>query len=419
MKLKNLYCILLSVLLFWGCSDENLFYTTPDTNETSSHHVSVETAKKRLLAFVNQMSKDGESTRSTIAGIDGKITSITTIDKNRQPLTRSNDASAAYYVFRFGDHEGFAIMGADDRIPAMLAVASGDPDSNNPDADLPDSTFWTPPQINDTTSGTWTPGPDPNAPIEPIQDYTTVCSKNLIRTKWGQRSPYNDLFYTENDNPTRNPEYRAPTACVSIAQIMTCEKFRNLVVYNTPCFDYSDTIPFEALSRIKGAAQFANNPEMSLKVAEWYRYLKGPDCLYFNFGSSGNAKLDEINNVWFVVGQLGYINGGSMHSPEYNDIVLTTLRHIHLNPINVLRNPDYKIIPAESHILSTLEYYQMPVIIGTRFRDYFLVHNAMSFNIQPDDYYYLINKGQDGVGDGYYYAKGLKFDDCYIFYPNK
>lgn len=417
--MKNLFCILLSVLLFWGCSDENLIYTTPDTNETPSHHVSVETAKKRLLAFVSQMSEDGESTRSTIAGIDGKITSVTAIDKNRQPLTRSNDASAAYYVFRFGDHEGFAIMGADDRIPAMLAVASGDPDSNNPDADLPDSTFWTPPQINDTTSGTWTPGPDPNALSEP---YTTVCPTNLIRVKWGQRSPFNVLCYDSGSEPiyqNHRVEYRPPTACVTIAQLLTCQKLRNrtFIENGIDHNELNDTISMEALARFKGAPQFAKNPEMSLKVAKLYRYLKTRECLYYSFPSISNALFDSIYKVYYVEAMLGYVVG-NMHSPEYNDVVLHTLRYLKLNPTNIVRCGYISPDSYESCIIYSLQD-QLPVVMGKRYDDYFLIYNAMSFDSAPNIYYLLVNKGKDGMGDGYYLSSGLKYDDCYTYWLNE
>ena len=132
--MKHLNIVLTSIALLTlitSCSQESDVIMTDEAAQ-NEHHISVMESQNRLISILHGM--ENNETRGTSLFAQKNITSVKILGKDKMPLTRASENEASYYVFRFGNNEGFAIMSADNRLPDLLAVGEGDP---NPD----DSTY--------------------------------------------------------------------------------------------------------------------------------------------------------------------------------------------------------------------------------------------------------------------------------------
>ena len=399
--MKRLLSILIgtALVIMSGCTEENL-NVDQSNNGVSAHHVPVEKAKQRLLHIASELSNEtGTRAGGGIAGITSPITSVATLGRDQQRLTRGEESEAAYYVFRFGDNEGFAIMAADDRLPEMMAIASGTPNQDDPAADLPDTTFWKLPGIDpgavDTT--TYTPGPDPNEPTLP---HTYLLQTNQVPVHWGQRAPFNALF--ESGYPD-SIELRAPTAAVAVAQTLTRKEFRNtLIVESGLRREYpADTIHLDRLYRFPYSFSFDDHPDMALNVAKLFRYLQPESRLRIMFFG---IIRDETNDVSYSEGFLEFATGR-------NDLIGQTFRGLGFQIEN--SNDMFWVDPAYQNNFVLQVHYLLSggssIIVGGYYykEDAYIVHNSMCYDDTPSQKYFLVNKCRGGNGDGYYLASSL------------
>lgn len=409
--MKGLFPILIgtALVIMSGCTEENL-PVDQSNNEVSAHHIPVEKAKQRLLRIASELnSETGTRADGGIAGTDRPITSVTTLGKDQQRLTRGDESEAAYYVFRFGDNEGFAIMAADDRLPEMMAIASGTPNQDDPTADLPDTTFWQVPGIGDINGGLDsainTQNPDIHEPNEPGRPYTKLYQTDKILVHWGQRAPFNALL--EFSHPD-SIELRPPTPAVAVAQVLTRKEFRNTHVLNYrinsyPYNSYTDTVNFNQLCRCRYDWDFEDRPDMALMVAKLFRSFQSEHSLDLHFGYYG---FDAVNNVYYWEGYLPV----PCTSEDSNDFIGRTLRSLGLQCEN--SKTSFTINYAMqgsfySKVYQLLRGGNTIIVGGWDFdEDAYIVHNAMSYDDAPATTYFLVNNCRGGNGDGYYLATG-------------
>lgn len=413
--MKRLLPILIgtALVIMSGCTEESLS-VDQSNNEVSAHHVPVEKAKQRLLRIASELNNEtGTRAGGGIAGITSPITSVATLGRDQQRLTRGEESEAAYYVFRFGDNEGFAIMAADDRLPEMMAIASGTPNQDDPAADLPDTTFWQVPDIGDINGGLDsainTQNPDIHEPNEPGRPYTRLLAIDQIPVHWGQRAPFNALL-NSSWLPDTIDELRLPTAAVAVAQLLTRKEYRNtLIIEDGLSHEFDpDTIRLNELRKLLYAESFDGRPDMALNVAKLFRYLEQQHLLYYQFYvDMFTVGYDNVNHVRYIEGQLPYWVGSS---PAYN-VIGPALSYMGFRAelIDNIAQP-YHV----SLIYSALNDGASVIVGGYEYLEpASLVHNVMWYDDNPSEKYFLVNKCRGFNGDGYYLAKTVQVKSFY------
>ncbi len=126
-------------------------------------------------------------------------------------------ASDAYYIFNSSDGEGFAIMSADDQMPAVLAYS--DTGVFPADGDLPDGLigfleFCSEYQA-DVQAGL-------APPVRQAEEEATVIVAPLMTSRWGQDAPYN--YYCPP--PVKGGQGNCPVGCVATAMAQIMNKWK-------------------------------------------------------------------------------------------------------------------------------------------------------------------------------------------------
>ena len=249
-------------ILFWGLlllaaacsrsSEEPDFLFSPNAPEPSSSWVrSQDDALETLAAMLENL----EGSESTRAASVRQIRSVETVKvADVAPSTRSgavSDADDIFYLVSFGEGNGSAILGADRRLPSVLAVldetvltaddltCSEEQEIENPQDFVLSclvgsaiSTLAIDPPSPDIPN----PGFDPNpwTPMKP-RPHTEVlisCNKRqepLLKTRWGQGHPYNKYCLG------------CPAGCgpIAVAQFLTFWSFPDPNVVGSQTFDWN------------------------------------------------------------------------------------------------------------------------------------------------------------------------------------
>lgn len=225
---KNLLRLLgLALLLSGACTTEPA--ETPPS-EPSGHRVSEEQALAALHALLSAIDKTTRSGGRTVAGIS------TVRADELLPATRSraaaSDLDELVYIANFDGDAGYAILGADDRMPSVIAITERgslspaeltDPDrGRGVRAEAP---AVAPVMENylrkaaDSISLQYIGGGDPVVTLPTYSPWETIAENNpitFIYTKWGQGAPFN------NYTPTVSGKH-CPAGCVAVAcgQLLT------------------------------------------------------------------------------------------------------------------------------------------------------------------------------------------------------
>ncbi len=209
--MKKVYLYFLLILVASACSvadsPKEEFNNSEELNNMGeSLKITPEQAIQNALSYMEEIYPE---TRSLKRG-DCVVTSL------RRKITRSLQSNqeypdTMYYIINFSNDNGFVIMGADRRLPKLLAIS----DTGN--MNIEDTTY------NRGLASFMKSYLTPYLPVDPIPD--TVQSIKIIGLpmlstavrKWGQRAPYNDLC------PVDSSGVRAATGCgpLAVAQVMT------------------------------------------------------------------------------------------------------------------------------------------------------------------------------------------------------
>ncbi len=225
---KNLLRLLgLALLLSGACTTEPA--ETPPS-EPSGHRVSEEQALAALHALLPAIDKTTRSGGRTVAGIS------TVRADELLPATRSraaaSDLDELVYIANFDGDAGYAILGADDRMPSVIAITERgslspaeltDPDrGRGVRAEAP---AVAPVMENylrkaaDSISLQYIGGGDPVVTPPTYSPWETIAENNpitFIYTKWGQGAPFDSYTPTVDG-------YHCPAGCVAVAcgQLLT------------------------------------------------------------------------------------------------------------------------------------------------------------------------------------------------------
>lgn len=419
MRLKSLLMSTILASLFTVSCSQDSELAPQTTAEQATHVIPVEVRKQQALKIVDYLSKDSEpETRSS--GIVGSrnITSVRILGSDRQPLTKGSENEAAYYVFRFGDHEGFAIMGADDRLPQLLAVGQGDPNPGNPDADLPESDFWIPPVVNEADTGTANYPPLEHQDIFP-PEYVKLLKQDPIPTHWGSGVPYNKLV-TSNGLELQY-ELRVPTAVAAMAQMMTAPS----MLKRKPTIEDSyggDPIDLKTLRNYKYKVTFGKDSIGIDMVTRLYRMLQDQDHIFSSYDKDCYF-FDNITNDKYIAGNV--VAWSSLSEKEETSKYLEKYDAFY----KYLRRQGFYISPLQNYqSINTLSYDVIKNTLNeggfiltikiedqTQYDGYFpkhqtlysIGHNIMYNMYEPNDRYLHLNRCLGGNGDGYYYLPTL------------
>lgn len=396
---------IITAAIFAGCTQENISLSEETVSSATEHHIPVTKAQNRLLDIISQLDEGQPGTRGeSIVGTSHQITSVATLGQDKKPITRGNESDAAYYVFRFGDNEGFAIMAADDRLPELLAVAAGTPDQNNPAADLPDSTFWVLPEVTDTVAI----ATDPTTPVDGLEtdpNYIKLLASNRIKVHWGNGKPFSSR--TKYYGETSNIELRMPSAGVAVAQLTTLPEYSRTLEYVV----YSDSLPgyaelfqidLKKLSKYFYGSNFQRDRMMAEQVGELYNKIANdPQWLTFNL------VIDSVAGEEYMLGRIN-VYGGVSRGEIFNDRDMIFQPFFHFGfSREICSNFTWYSI---SQLRSFFESGRIYVRTGSSSEinpECYLVHNVLYRYDNEKARYFLVNKCRDGNGDGYYYSDGF------------
>lgn len=251
------------LLLSAACSrssEEPDSILSPNTPDPSPSWVrSQEDALESLAATLENL----EGSESTRAASVRQIRSVETVKMaDVAPSTRSGAASDTddiFYLVSFGEGSGSAILGADRRLPAVLAVLDETvltPDdltySEEQEIETPQdfvlsclvgsaiSTMAIDPPSPDIPNPF---DPNPWTPMKPrpYTETTVLCNKRqepLLKTKWGQEDPYN--MYCSGCKAGCGP--------IAVAQFLTFWRLPDSGVVGNQVFDW-DLICMNSVGR--------------------------------------------------------------------------------------------------------------------------------------------------------------------------
>lgn len=201
--MKRITLFTLLAVLLSGCSTEDI-HEEINKHEEQEYKISPDQAVSSALSYMGFMFPETRSARRS----EYEITPF------RRVTTRSaqNDLEypdTLYYVINFSDDNGFALMGADRRLPRMLAIS----DTGN--MNLADTVFNRGLAIFMESIST------PYLPVDALPENFSLpvigppMLSDSVR-RWSQRAPYNDECPIVNG-------LRTPTGCVPLAvgQVMT------------------------------------------------------------------------------------------------------------------------------------------------------------------------------------------------------
>ncbi|MDE7442090.1 MAG: C10 family peptidase [Muribaculaceae bacterium] len=203
--MKKFLFLFFLVIFLTGCSTEVLLKEQVK-NADKSTKIQPEEAVEKALSYMNQIFPE---TR----GISRSEYVVTPVRRvvTRSPQSGQEYPDTLYYVINFGDDNGFALMGADRRLPDLLAISDMDK------MDLQDTVFNK--GFADFMANLSLPYLPVTTGISDLISGIITINKPMLSvsvSKWQQGAPYNA------ECPLL-PEGQAVTGCtpLAIGQIMT------------------------------------------------------------------------------------------------------------------------------------------------------------------------------------------------------
>lgn len=228
-KLLKVSALLFVLFTMISCSNENEVIPEPYPNaELANGHVPVAVQRENLRKILaNPQISQSIVTPETRAAID--LNHVQSFGRDGQPLTRSQEEDAFFYLFDLDGMGNYALMGANVTIPPLLAIVDKDKDiseemrkviaEQEPDlANFPES-------LEGIAIGGATDSAINNEDIVKVYDYYnadyTLVGRRPLTNKWNQLSPFNTLMpYVTSYNYS---QVHAAVGCLplSVALIMS------------------------------------------------------------------------------------------------------------------------------------------------------------------------------------------------------
>jgi len=361
MKTKNLFLSL--IVLFCSCTKtENLELLSTEDKVSESNAVSVSEA---LTNLDNELrSIYGTDTRSA-----ANLRKVKTVNRLDFKGTRASDGDAdcPLYIVEFEEGKGSAVLSADNRVEPVLAIlensvlTESDFTSTNSEEIKP----YVASLIRQYANNILKAGDFDFRPVEPGGGIDTLyhyVRKPLIKTKWHQRSPYNDMCFI----PGIYNIYRdAGCAAIAVSQLVKFHKYPTTInsqsfdwnlldlcdyganmtedarsevarfVYNIGCaigIDYTEELPTTLDVYISNFLQNAGYKNLSIKS---YSDSYPRTAIFHNSKPlyiSGIQAGKSIGHAWLLDGWNEYkIKGLKMLIDGTSEIVYTTTTKVHCN----------------------------------------------------------------------------------------
>ena len=409
--LRSLIMAIIAIALSTSCT-EDAQMPNESVEPVVGYHIPLQQSQRHLMSILKGMKKD-VSTRGEVGDSFKGITSVSILGKDRKPLSRASENEATYYVFRFGENEGFAIMSADRRLPDLLAIGEGNPNPNDPNADLPDEDIWTPPLVSDTATDDLPPLIDPYEG----RPHKTSIPGGIVRVKWGNTYPYNmasKAYYERFEKLPDSVEFRLSSEQMVLAQIFMASKYRHQLQldWQEGAEDYQ--VDFEKLYRCPSTGSFIANPEMAEQVSMWcYWLIQGNLRLRAAYTRILRDEATGKSYVEVFMDRFSGLSDANDHMPiMFSRLGLAyTTRKVY-SPSSYKSKDEADII---NHINSgnvvLIHSYSKWDDYGPH--DWMFINNTMYFEDSPSIKYFYVNQGKGGNSNGYYLASGF---DSKVYY---
>lgn len=309
------------------------------------------------------------------------------------PLTRSTESLVYYYVFNFGEENGFVLVSGDDRIKPILGIADK---GSYIDSLLPPNyknwMFGYQKQIQFilnrseslTKDSASVPSKFTNA-LSATKQYAASVSPLLDRIKWDQEYPYNRLCPIIQNQQT-------PTGCVAtaMAQVM---KYYKWPVQGTGSHAYKHAALSDSLK-----ADFGNT------IYQWDSMKNTYDREAFP-----NASSDEVARLMYHCGVSVDMNYSPSGSGAFTTTVpLSMHRYFGYDANAQIYNRDYYTEAEWLEKIRTDLNAARPIIYGGND----VQGNAHQFICDGynSDHLYHFNWGWNGYADGYFELSSLNVE---------
>ena len=303
--------------------------------EKHSHVVSIDDALEELYAVLDAI---GEPTRSrnTIEIENIHIVSRGSTTRSSDTLALNGSADTTLYLVNFADSSGYAVLGADDRLAPVYAVV--DSGSINPEAfainESPDTSLVSNLYVAEEDEyliggagdnfqnelikeATDDEGyiSDENGIIGAEGSGTSITTQTtpwsqivvppMLKTKWSQRSPFNDKVPLNINTGNRNP---AGCVAIAVARVMAYWQYPadycrwdmvdSLLLYDPQCaaYEYGDDEEREEVASL--AFNVAEGCETKYGFAETWRPFD-QDMQEYSFSTPQRA-VKFLNDIGYV-----------------------------------------------------------------------------------------------------------------------
>lgn len=319
---------------------------TANVTETADGKITLRQALDNLHQLLEII--DGNGTRAHARSIR-EIETLTF--EEFDPATRSEDGNIGdlLYIVNFDNDEGYAILGADDRIAPVIAVTEkgsmskldlkrnwdnipkvGDAEEydlnsyhNSPFYDSKDDDFY----LNESdstlissiineyiyrvlapTQPEYADGANPNKNDEFKVDI--IKKDPLVKTKWNQRAPFYNKIHKYKDGGSW---INRPVGCTTIA---TAQIFASTKTPDMKIFNISDTCTtWERLEMCKHYSDFHSTTETDIAII--CKKIADEINIQYNYWGTGSSYA-KPTNVCKYMKRIGY-NNAKLHSQQKED----------------------------------------------------------------------------------------------------
>ena len=269
---KLVYMFLLMVVLT-SCASEDLLQS-PEVVTENGTKIQPEEAVQSALAYMHQIFPETRGADRS----DYVITPVRRVS-TRAPQNGEEYPDTLYYVINFGEDEGFALMGADRRLPDLLAIS--DMDNMN----LEDTVFNR--GLADFMSDISLPYLPVNPPRDSLMTTIVMVGEPMLTVdvrKWSQGAPYNKFCPTKTNEETVH--YSVGCVPLAVGQIMTYFEWPR--AYNSTTFNWENM----------------KNGSDTTRVAKLLAYLGDKNNLEAEYKETGTGT--EVSNLTRTFNNFGY-----------------------------------------------------------------------------------------------------------------
>lgn len=421
--MKRLLTLILGLIVLISCSQADEFRHEKDTEKNNTttgrlHKVGVKKAEKRLRGFMAQnggryASPDGEVIDTVFPLVIPVPTdSVTLDDGNEADDTLFDDNTVDdyvreleyAYVFNFADNGGFAIMGALEELPEIIAF------SEEGRIDPSDT------EINETS----TQNPGFKVFLRCLMEYTEITistsmegdgsddkdygiytygewqknyingRKGLCPVKWMQRDPYNMYCPTKNGEPTL-------VGCVAVAtgQLMACHRYPTAYQANGNNYTFNWSEMTQLPTTLDGETR------QKQQVARLLRELGTKDNLNNKYGIDGTSAY--LKDVVRTLRNFSYQNPGKYEDFDENEIY------------SELRNGYPVLVSGATKKGATGHCWLIHGLMTTTRPVYYTDNHGNRKSFEETQEFLQCNWGWLGLNDGFFLARVFNTANAFEF----